>query len=320
MVELARRALAAGGGQGWDSNSPTLVLSMADEVDTALAMFERSLADSRARGDDWMHHITLASRALVLHGIGDVTEAAADVQTAAEIVEQAPRRKEPLMLLGALATVLIEQGDIARAEAELDRINPAVVEECTWTWPVLFMNRARICQARDDLSGAREFLLRCGRSLDDVGMVNPTFPPVAAGGSSGAGGDGCASEASDLVAEGSELARKWGTARARGMALVAEGVIADGSRSLDLLTEAVDVLAGSPARLEQGRAELRLGQALLRWGDVKGARVAAFCIVRSTWPPVVLRRVSASRHGGRWWPRAGGFAGGDLTGGLADRK
>ena len=62
-----------------------------------------------------------------------------------------------------------------------------------------------------------------------------------------------------LAREELELARRFGAARAIGIALRTLGVIGD---ELDHLNEAVDVLAASPARLEHARALADLGVAL----------------------------------------------------------
>ena len=62
-----------------------------------------------------------------------------------------------------------------------------------------------------------------------------------------------------LAEEELELARRFGAARAIGIALRTLGIIDD---DLDRLHEAVDILAASPARLEHARALADLGVAL----------------------------------------------------------
>jgi DNA-binding CsgD family transcriptional regulator len=66
-------------------------------------------------------------------------------------------------------------------------------------------------------------------------------------------------EARALAREEIELARRFGAPRALGIALRTLGVVGD---ELGALREAVDVLAGSPARLEHARALADLGVAL----------------------------------------------------------
>jgi len=83
---------------------------------------------------------------------------------------------------------------------------------------------------------------------------------------------GDADRASSLAAEEVSLARTLGTPRTLGVALRAAGLIAGGRRGLDLLHEAVDVLATSGARLEQARALCDLGAALRRDNRRRDAR------------------------------------------------
>ena len=59
-------------------------------------------------------------------------------------------------------------------------------------------------------------------------------------------------------------ARRWGTASGIGVALRAAALVGDGSTAIELLTEAVQVLERSPARLEHARALVDLGAALRR--------------------------------------------------------
>src|SRR5207244_2209687 len=65
-------------------------------------------------------------------------------------------------------------------------------------------------------------------------------------------------------AEEPEVARTWGAPRALGAALRTAGLAEGGERGLALLAEAVDVLDGSPARLEHAKARTELGAALRR--------------------------------------------------------
>jgi DNA-binding CsgD family transcriptional regulator len=60
--------------------------------------------------------------------------------------------------------------------------------------------------------------------------------------------------------------------RELGMALRAAGLVEGGARGIELLAEAVDALAGSPAALEHARALTDLGAALRRAGHRSDAR------------------------------------------------
>ena len=79
-------------------------------------------------------------------------------------------------------------------------------------------------------------------------------------------------EARRLAAEELELARTWGRPRALGAALRVAGLVEGGEQGLALLREAVEVLSGSPAKLEHAKARTELGAALRRANQRSGAR------------------------------------------------
>jgi DNA-binding CsgD family transcriptional regulator len=78
---------------------------------------------------------------------------------------------------------------------------------------------------------------------------------LAAGDRAGAG---------EVAAQAVTIAEAWGTPGARGQALHAQARVAGGD--IGMLREAVELLAESPARLEEARARLSLGGALRRAG------------------------------------------------------
>jgi DNA-binding CsgD family transcriptional regulator len=75
-----------------------------------------------------------------------------------------------------------------------------------------------------------------------------------------------------LAEEELRLARRFGAARATGIALRALGLVERGERRMTLLRGAVSVLEGSQARLEHARALAELGGALRRSNQRAAAR------------------------------------------------
>jgi DNA-binding CsgD family transcriptional regulator len=75
---------------------------------------------------------------------------------------------------------------------------------------------------------------------------------------------GARAEAQRLVEPEVEAARRFGSARALGIALRVAGLAGGSQAGLDRLAEAVAVLEGSEARLEHARALVELGSALRR--------------------------------------------------------
>src|SRR5262249_22689123 len=79
-------------------------------------------------------------------------------------------------------------------------------------------------------------------------------------------------EARALAAEELELARRWGAPRPLGAALRASAAVEGGDAATRLLHEAIELLAGSTARLEHAKAVVELGAALRRGNERTRAR------------------------------------------------
>ncbi|MBT2386828.1 LuxR family transcriptional regulator [Streptomyces sp. ISL-11] len=272
-VSLARRALKVeeSSPPGWWVLGASLVLALADEVDEAMAGLARSLSASRARYEPWMHITALAGRSLTLHGTGDVTAAAVDARAAVDLAERSGSRCSPMPYI-ALGAALLSQGHAERAVTVLDRAGRRGVDQHIWEWHQYLYARGRARRELGDLDGALELWQRCGRSLDEAGVANPVLAPWWLPATVALVQRGRTAAAADLAEHAQERVRRWGTPRGIGLGLLAAGVVADGRARLDLLAEAVDALAASPARLEQAKAQYQLGYELLRHGDTPGAR------------------------------------------------
>ena len=97
-------------------------------------------------------------------------------------------------------------------------------------------------------------------------IENPAFAPWRSDAALALHRLGRPQEARELAHEELELSRRWGAPRTVGISLRALGLVEGGRTGEQLLREAVDVLADSPARLEHARALVDLG-ALLRRGN-----------------------------------------------------
>jgi DNA-binding CsgD family transcriptional regulator len=85
---------------------------------------------------------------------------------------------------------------------------------------------------------------------------------------------GAQNEAKALASEEVAVATGFGAPRMLGTALRAAGLAEGGTRGIELLRQAVDVLEDSPARLDRARAMTDLGAALRRAGQRIQAREA----------------------------------------------
>lgn len=272
-VDLARRAL-------WIKEpapvgpcvlGASLVLSLADEVDEAMDALGRCVSDSRARRETWTHIAALCGQSLTLHGTGDVTAAVSTARTAVEHATRAgcPDATMPAL---ALATALLSWGEAEEADALLDGVAGPDVAQGVWEWHHFLYTKGRARRERGDLDGALELWLHCGRSMEAAGIGNPVLAPWWLPAVTTLVRQGRTKAAADLAERSQEAARRWGTPRAVGLGLIAAGVVADGRARLDLLVEAVDALAASPARLDRAKAEYQLGCELLRHDATPDAR------------------------------------------------
>ncbi|NBH05259.1 helix-turn-helix transcriptional regulator, partial [Amycolatopsis sp. SID8362] len=208
------------------------------------------------------------------------------------------------------ALVLLQQGDIDGAAAAMARADRGGPDGSVLRFPFHFLARGRLAEARGDLDGALAHLDRCGAALRAEGCANPLFVPWWLDAARVLVRLGRRAEAADLVAHGGELARAWGSAAARGMALLGHGLVAEGDAAVGKLREAVEVLGGTAASWYLTEAETALGQALLRGGDHQGARrafrSAVDLSVRSGfWSRAEEAQAGVTAAGGRNYPVTG---------------
>jgi DNA-binding CsgD family transcriptional regulator/tetratricopeptide (TPR) repeat protein len=266
-VPLARRALAedtllraeSGGGALIRAG---MVLAMADE-DEALALYDAALAQAHLSGSIVAFASAKFFRAQALLFRGDLAEAEAEAGEAFTAC-----REWGFHLLDAFvyiqADALMEQGKVDDAAEVLTEAGwgEATPEDAP---AYTFRNsRGRLLMLGGDLEGGLEELLDAGRGFDRIDGRNPAFMAWRSQAALALLQLGRTEEARPLVEEELELARAWGAPRALGAALRAAGLVAGGKEGLALLQEAVEVLADSPAKLEQAKARTELGAALRR--------------------------------------------------------
>src|SRR5919106_1194494 len=132
---------------------------------------------------------------------------------------------------------------------------------------------ARFRMLSGDLEQGVADMVETGRRFETVGGRNPAFMAWRSQAALGLLQIGDREEARRLAVEELELARSWGAPRALGRALRVAGLVEGGQEGLGLLREAVEVLEGSPARLELAKALTELGAALRRGNRRVDARV-----------------------------------------------
>ena len=153
----------------------------------------------------------------------------------------------------------LELGELEAADAALAAVGEL---DDGYSDTLLLNARARLRLAQGEARAALADALEVGRRQVVMREPNPAamdWRSLAA----------LAQGDRELALEELELARRFGAPRAIGIALRTVGVIGD---DLARLTEAVDVLAASPARLEHARALADLGVALRHHRRIVEAR------------------------------------------------
>ncbi|MGP4002433.1 AAA family ATPase [Streptomyces sp. 8N706] len=258
--------------KNWSLINSAFVLGLADRTEDALHALDRLLRHGRENSRGWTYSLALSTRALLLHGLGALPDALADARAAVQI-SGAERWGETVVLPRlALAGVLVDRGEAARAEKLLTSTGPAWRDQYVWTYPRYLLAHGRARHALGDAEGALALFRECGRSLEEDGVRHAAYVPWWAEAACVLAELGRAEEAQEPAAHGTRLARRWGTPRVLGLAALARGVATPGEKGVELLGEAVRELSASPARVEHARAELVLGQVLLTAGDRRGAR------------------------------------------------
>lgn len=246
-----------------------LVLTFADLVEEAWRAVDARLALARRTG--WPLGVATASTCATLTALyrGSISEAIASARGA--MTPGAEIRLAPVTV-GFLVEALIERGDTKSAfdelaERRLDGDLPAA-----WATTPLLLARGRLHAAAGDHRRAIRDLLATGERADAWGVVNPAMTPWRSSVAVSLAAVGERSEAIRRATEELDLARRWGTRRAIGVALRAAGLARGDRDGLRLLRESAGVLEGSPAPLEHARALTDLGAMLRRLGERAEAR------------------------------------------------
>ncbi len=273
VVGLARRALAEGLLVRGDVSGAVFplctVLGMAD-LDEVLIVFEDVLAEAHRSGSMSDFAAAKVFRAQTLVWRGDLGEAEADSRDALAVAGSwGATARFAGHATAFLADSLMEQGRLDDAAAVVSGAE-SLPESARMLYLRDSAGRLRIL--RGDLAGGAAELLDAGRQFESVGSRSPALIAWRSSAALALLALGDRDQAGGLAEEELELARAWGAPRALGASLRAAGLIDGGRRGLARLEEAVEVLTGSPAKLEHAKARTELGAALRRAGQRVNAR------------------------------------------------
>jgi DNA-binding CsgD family transcriptional regulator len=268
VVPFARRALAGGTLlAGEISPGPAVhacVVLIHADVDDPITIYEAAVTEAHQRGSILALALAKMLSAEALFCRGDLGEAEEDGREARDAYEAwGATARFPLLVASFRSDALMEQGKLEEAAMALARaeVGEAPAETAR---ALLLLSRARLRMLRGDLRGGLEDALDAGRHYEAVGGRNPAFVSWRSQAALALLELGDRDEARRLACEELELARAWGAPRALGAALRAAGLVSTGNEGIALLTESIEVLADSPAKLEHAKSRTELGAALRR--------------------------------------------------------
>ena len=204
---------------------------------------------------------------------GDLRAAVADLREALDLSVAHGVRVAWPHNIGFLAHALLEQGDADEATRVIDQGDfpeQLPVDAVDLVWFRLIRGRLRI-ETGSPERGVAE-LLQVGETVRLVPFDNPSSVPWRSWAAEGLRLLDRNDEARALAEEELALARRWGDPHTIGASLRVLGLVEGGKEGLGRLQEAVEVLAGSEARLEHARALVDLGAALRRANQRTEAR------------------------------------------------
>jgi DNA-binding CsgD family transcriptional regulator/tetratricopeptide (TPR) repeat protein len=244
-------------------------LLFSDALDDVERAASAGLEDARSRGSvvGFAAMSTLRGSARYLRG--DLAGALGDLEGGL--------RELPVMMVarpfahGYQALALIDRGELdAAARVLAHAAGDPITEPFTYNW--MLFARGRLLLATGDPAGALDALLACGKRQAQIPAPNPAVLPWRSEAAVAALKLEQHAQARALADEELELARAFGSSRALGTALRGAGLVARAGEGIALLREAVELLEGSPARLELARAIVDLGAAQRRARQQAAAR------------------------------------------------
>jgi len=272
-VVLARRALADARVQAADPSDSIPIfealwaLAHTDEVELTRSVVRQAVDDARARGSVFGMSTCASLLTLLALRTGDTAGAVAEARGAAPLPGLSDFVRPPL--LGALARALVWRGDLDAADAVIAEsgCGPRLPEFVCLNPVFGARGRLRLEQGRIDeaLADFRELGARSAR----IGLANPV-DGWRLGAAEALARSGRPDEAVALADEQLDLARRWGTTSAIGIALHVRAVV--GHAGPDALAEAERMLRTAPDRLEHARCLVDLGVSLRRAGRRRDAR------------------------------------------------
>ena len=249
----------------------TGVLATTDELDAEIDLLTRAIEAVPRTGRYSKLGVYSYCRAWPRYFEGDLVNAAADVEAAVHAHELGWETFFPVAA-GLLAFCCLERGELDAAIRAVGVVDPDAWGNRLDTEGFVPIARGRILLEQGDATAAAEHFLAAGAAVDRIGMRTPGPFDWRSWASVSLARSGDRTRAHEIAAELLEIAGGWGAQWPLAIALRTMGEVTRGSQGLELLEESVAVARRSPARLEEVRCLVALGEVLRRHGARIDAR------------------------------------------------
>lgn len=247
-----------------------LTLTLTDRGDLAEGFFDLGIEASKRRGALAGIAGGYGTRAGCRLLDGELKDAQADAETALRLSLRLGFAGALSFWLGTAVRTLVARGDFARAGELLDGGARELVSGFPGAFLLCARGELRLATGRH--AEARHDFLAAAERIGWVPYANPELLGWRTGLAYCEAALGNREEALRHGAEAVEAARTAGGRRGIGVALRVQGAVTGGADGIEILREAVDILADTGAQLQYAQALADLGAALRRANKRKAAR------------------------------------------------
>ncbi len=245
---------------------------LADQTARISHSIEVSLEASKRRGASIAVAGAHGMRAFLSLLDGDLRGAAGDAEIAVGVVEHLQVPSALAVWLAASVRLATARGEMASAEGMLVDLESDRARVIGLPAAILLCARGELRRETGRHAEARNDYLAASERLAWLPLANQEVFPWRIGLALCEAALGNEEKGRQLAAEALEIAQLAGGKRGIGIALRVQGTVTAGPDGIELLRKAIDVLAGTQARLQHAQALVELGAALRRANRRKDAR------------------------------------------------
>jgi DNA-binding CsgD family transcriptional regulator len=247
------------------------------ELDTVSLYLDRTVEAARHWQDRPSEAIAISLRSAVRRELGMLNGAMEDSSAGIALLAECHAEAGSIQSTSARARyihVLVDHGFIAKATtfAGADTESDDHTEADTIHGLQVQLARARVMAAAGQADDALHTLMRCGDFAVQGGVTNPRVLPWRSEAATILASSGRLDEAAALAKSEVDDARTFRNMAALGRALRVQGAIVGGSRGRAILEESIQILTGTPFRVELTRSLVAYGSILAEIGETESAK------------------------------------------------